>query len=361
MGEFQPARFKGLRISGGLVPQKAFQAFNFSILGTMKPDYYITINNIINVNPRVPYMFSKGLFGLPEEEEYRTVGPLREFNLTWTIKAHLVTLEYRRVYDVIWLNKGPMLHPLHMHGHRFWLIGFGPKNFVKVGPQYNFTNNFAAFGESPGDYDLLNFVDPPFIDTAVVPAKGWLYLRFIADNPGPWFYHCHIETHVAAGMGVVWLEAPDRWPELPDDMMRCGSSPVISPVRNVKAKLLSNRRIRLTWDKPVKGDVNNYEIQYRPTKGCNIPFEDSVTTETTEITVQTRKSVEYEFNIRARNFMNGESPVIVVRITSDGKTVEVHNQEVISRSPRPSSRKRTFSRKKHPVVEAVRDLVETNT
>jgi len=259
-----------------------------------------------------------------------------------------------RVYDVIWLNKGPMLHPLHMHGHRFWLIGWGPKHLTKTGPGYNYTNNFSAFGESPDDYELLNFVDPPFIDTAVVPAKGWMYLRFIADNPGPWYYHCHIEAHVGAGMGVIWMEAPDRWPELPDDMQRCGSSPVISPVRNVKGKLLSNKRVKLTWDKPVKGDVNNYEIQYRPSKGCNLPFEDSITTEATEVTITTHKSVEYEFNIRARNFMNGESPASVVKITADGKTVEVHDQEVVSRKPHPSSKRRGFVRRKRPVVEQLK-------
>jgi len=332
------------------MPQKAYKTFNFEILGSMKPDYYLTINNIIHLNPVVPFMFSQGKFGLPDEVEYHSPGPLAAFNLTWTKKAHLETLEYRRVYDIVWLNKGPMLHPLHLHGHRFWLIGTGPQYFTKVGPEYNFTNNFSPFNTTPGDLDLLNFVDPPFVDTAVVPPKGWLYLRFIADNPGPWFYHCHIETHVAAGMGVVFLEALDRWPALPDNMVRCGSSPVISPVRNVASRLLNGgKKLQLTWDAPDVGHVNDYEVQYRPAKGCNVPIEDSVITEVTEIVITPKKrNVEYEYNIRARNFMKGESQPVVVIVSRSGRATPVSDTSInSSRSPRPSNRRRRVGHVKY--------------
>lgn len=47
-------------------------------------------------------------------------------------------------------------------------------------------------------------------DTVVVPAGGAYNVRFVADNPGTWIFHCHIEWHLEAGLAVVFVEAPDE-------------------------------------------------------------------------------------------------------------------------------------------------------
>lgn len=38
---------------------------------------------------------------------------------------------------------------------------------------------------------------------------GYLVLRFKADNPGVWFFHCHIDFHAVGGMNAVLIESPD--------------------------------------------------------------------------------------------------------------------------------------------------------
>jgi iron transport multicopper oxidase len=38
---------------------------------------------------------------------------------------------------------------------------------------------------------------------------GYIVLRFKADNPGVWFFHCHIDFHVVGGMNAVLIESPD--------------------------------------------------------------------------------------------------------------------------------------------------------
>lgn len=43
-------------------------------------------------------------------------------------------------------------------------------------------------------------------DTAIVPNYSWLALRFVADNPGTWMFHCHVDHHLGMGMGVVFKE-----------------------------------------------------------------------------------------------------------------------------------------------------------
>ncbi|KAJ3306097.1 ferroxidase fet3 [Kappamyces sp. JEL0829] len=45
-------------------------------------------------------------------------------------------------------------------------------------------------------------------DTVVVPSNGYVVIRFRADNPGVWFFHCHIEWHLQAGLVLQIIEAP---------------------------------------------------------------------------------------------------------------------------------------------------------
>jgi FtsP/CotA-like multicopper oxidase with cupredoxin domain len=76
----------------------------------------------------------------------------------------------------VFRNPTAMDHPFHLHGHSFHVLG------------------------KPGS---LNVKDPPLKDTVVVPARGDLAVQWVADNPGHWFFHCHIEWHLATGMARV--------------------------------------------------------------------------------------------------------------------------------------------------------------
>jgi iron transport multicopper oxidase len=48
------------------------------------------------------------------------------------------------------------------------------------------------------------------LSIVVVPANGYIVLRFKADNPGVWFFHCHIDLHLVGGMASVLITAPDK-------------------------------------------------------------------------------------------------------------------------------------------------------
>jgi FtsP/CotA-like multicopper oxidase with cupredoxin domain len=78
----------------------------------------------------------------------------------------------RFVFD----NLTGMDHPFHLHGHSFYVLG------------------------KPG---ALNLKDPPLKDTVTIPSKSGLVIQWKADNPGKWFFHCHIEWHLATGMARV--------------------------------------------------------------------------------------------------------------------------------------------------------------
>lgn len=42
----------------------------------------------------------------------------------------------------------------------------------------------------------------------MVHPKSNIVLRFKADNPGVWLFHCHIEWHIVSGLVATLVEAP---------------------------------------------------------------------------------------------------------------------------------------------------------
>lgn len=55
-------------------------------------------------------------------------------------------------------------------------------------------------------------------DTIVIPPKGYVVIRFVSDNFGYWFMHCHIESHLAAGMAVVINEGLEHQRQPPEQL-----------------------------------------------------------------------------------------------------------------------------------------------
>jgi len=39
---------------------------------------------------------------------------------------------------------------------------------------------------------------------------GFALVRFVADNPGAWAFHCHITWHMEAGLLITFLAGEDR-------------------------------------------------------------------------------------------------------------------------------------------------------
>lgn len=62
----------------------------------------------------------------------------------------------------------PVPHPIHLHGHDFYVLG------QKENAVWN------------GDISTLTMNNPIRRDTATLPALGYLVLAFESDNPGVW-------------------------------------------------------------------------------------------------------------------------------------------------------------------------------
>ena len=87
----------------------------------------------------------------------------------------------------------PVPHPIHLHGHDFFVLAQGS-----------------------GTYDsstvTLNTDNPPRRDTAMLPASGYLVMAWETDNPGAWLMHCHIGWHVSEGFALQFIERVDEIP-----------------------------------------------------------------------------------------------------------------------------------------------------
>ncbi|KDP46886.1 hypothetical protein JCGZ_24095 [Jatropha curcas] len=134
-------------------------------------------------------------------------------NTNATISDAVYRLQFNTTVDIILQNaismnnKTSETHPWHLHGHDFWVLGYGKGKFDMYNDQKNF-----------------NLENPIMKNTVAVHPYGWTALRFVADNPGAWLFHCHIESHFFMGMGVVFEEGIERVGKLPSSIMGCGET-----------------------------------------------------------------------------------------------------------------------------------------
>jgi len=81
-------------------------------------------------------------------------------------------------------------HPIHLHGHSFHVVRSAGSS------SYNYVDPVVR------DVVSIGTVVPGLFDNVTI--------RLVADNPGPWFLHCHIDWHLNTGFAVVFAEdVPD--------------------------------------------------------------------------------------------------------------------------------------------------------
>lgn len=86
--------------------------------------------------------------------------------------------------DIVLNNLDDDHHPFHLHGYSPYLV----QNYAS-GARFGAWNPFET-DEGPGG--PLKLKNPAARDTFLVPRKGYVVLRFRADNPGIWLFHCHV-------------------------------------------------------------------------------------------------------------------------------------------------------------------------
>ena len=139
-----------------------------------------SLNNISFVNPKIDvleayYYQINGVFGtrFPSSPPFVFNFTADYLSLLLELPNHgtqVKVLEYGSVVELVLQGTNLVAgtdHPIHLHGHRFYVVGWGFGNFDK--------------DKDPLGYNL---VDPPHQNTIAVPKKGWTTIRFKTENPG---------------------------------------------------------------------------------------------------------------------------------------------------------------------------------
>ncbi|KAK3670245.1 hypothetical protein LTR78_009900 [Recurvomyces mirabilis] len=105
--------------------------------------------------------------------------------------------------DVVLNNMDDKGHPFHLHGHDFYVLS---RHYPSRRGVYESYNPFDSTYDQPGEGP--NVLNPVKRDTIHVPSRGYVILRFKADNAGLWMFHCHVLWHQAVGMAMAFKIPP---------------------------------------------------------------------------------------------------------------------------------------------------------
>jgi FtsP/CotA-like multicopper oxidase with cupredoxin domain len=92
-------------------------------------------------------------------------------NVVWNKDVPPLPVAKGERVELVLVNKTPMPHPMHLHGHEFQVVEIDGKRF-------------------PGAVR----------DTVLVTPGRRVVIAFDANNPGWWAFHCHLLYHLDAGM-----------------------------------------------------------------------------------------------------------------------------------------------------------------
>lgn len=161
---------------------------------------------------------------------------------------HTIEVGLNDLVEMFFIDGGAFFqqHPTHLHGHNYAVIGtddvhrvfffdliklhyFNDFIFLKISNivEWNASKPLATeFLQQLDQQGRLkrNFDRPPVKDTFTMPTRGYAIVRFIADNPGFWLLHCHIEPHSDTGM-IIMLKVGESkdLPPKPKNWPTCGS------------------------------------------------------------------------------------------------------------------------------------------
>ncbi|KAJ2087627.1 ferroxidase fet3 [Coemansia sp. RSA 986] len=139
-----------------------------------------SFNNISYLAPEVPTVLTA-----------LTTGDMAMDPEIYGRRSNTHVLKHLDVVEVQINNYDYYSHPFHLHGHVFQIIETGSIREGKI--------------HSKSALDI-----PVKRDTVVVRGGSYAIVRFRADNPGVWLFHCHIDFHIMLGLQMTFVEAPDK-------------------------------------------------------------------------------------------------------------------------------------------------------
>lgn len=149
---------------------------------------YAFFNNISYTTPKIPTLGT--VLSAPND----TTALSAEI---YGSNTHALVLQKDEIVEIVLNNNDTGVHPFHLHGHVFQVFERGPDQTDSDEPvPYNESAPYTPRPRSA------------FRDTLYCRPQSYFVIRFKANNPGVWFFHCHIEWHLLQGLAVTLIEDP---------------------------------------------------------------------------------------------------------------------------------------------------------
>ncbi|KAH9470396.1 hypothetical protein MJO29_004601 [Puccinia striiformis f. sp. tritici] len=139
-------------------------------------------NNVTYVPPRVPTVMTIDSAPVNALENSVIYGP----------QSNAFVINHLEVVELTVFNWDKGNHPFHLHGQKFQVV-----------------NKQLSIDHSTPTYSNQTLSNPMRRDTIQIPGGGFASIRFVADNPGAWMFHCHIEWHLQSGLAAMFIVAPE--------------------------------------------------------------------------------------------------------------------------------------------------------
>ncbi|KAJ8670519.1 hypothetical protein QAD02_001778 [Eretmocerus hayati] len=133
--------------------------------------------------------------------------------------THVLQVELNSVVELVFVDEGRYAvinHPLHLHGHFFRVVASEELRAPITVAQVQQLDRQGRIHR--------NLNRAPLKDTMKVPQGGYTIVRFYANNPGYWFFHCHFEQHNNNGMALIFkIGEHSDFPPVPENFPKCGN------------------------------------------------------------------------------------------------------------------------------------------
>lgn len=156
-----------------------------------------------------------GLINATDTPHVETISSKSRYNkdkVKWGGEQMVIDIPSDSSVQLIISNGDESPHPFHLHGHDFWIVRTYEPHKKDVHGQWD---------PEDEEHQVYNTKNPIRRDTMTVPRFGHAVIRFKADNPGLWAFHCHILWHLATGMMMQFSEGMGNHnPLIPSQMLQ---------------------------------------------------------------------------------------------------------------------------------------------
>ncbi|XP_018402155.1 PREDICTED: laccase-4-like [Cyphomyrmex costatus] len=174
--------------------------------------------------------------------------------------THVLQVKTNSVVELVLVDEGVPYdanHPFHLHGYQFRVVAM-----ERIG--HNTTADEVRELDKQG---LIHrkLKRAPLKDTVTVPDGGYTIVRFYANNPGYWLFHCHIEFHVEIGMSLIFKVGEDEeMPPVPNDFPKCGDWKLMTkaPMLAVNSTMLATNSTIIEYKQSKDNDLENMMKQF---------------------------------------------------------------------------------------------------